>query len=354
MSSHSSISAVAIAAALGLTLAGCTATENGEGADADADKSGGKVTLIVHDSFPNDEFAAAASKATGYDVEVVSAGDGGELTNQLVLTKGAPLADAFFGVDNTFASRLIENEVVEPYAPKTSEPRRDDLDIDGALTAIDHGFTCINVDSAWFDTNDLEAPDSYQDLADPAYKDLTALIDPSASSVGANFLAGTVSEFGEDGYLDYWQQLADNGVRIEQGWSDAYYGQFTGASEDGTKPIVLSYNTSPVATLNEDETASTTAALTSTCSTQVEYAGVLQNAENPEGAKAVVDYLLSPEFQATVADVMYVYPSLESVELPESWEKFAPIPEEPHDLSAAEIGEHREDWLRALDEVIGQ
>lgn len=48
------------------------------------------------------EFEAAASAATGYDVKVVTAGDGGELTNKLVLTKNAPIADAFFGVDNTF------------------------------------------------------------------------------------------------------------------------------------------------------------------------------------------------------------------------------------------------------------
>lgn len=63
-------------------------------------KGGDTVTLVVHDSFPNEDFAKAASEAAGYDVKVVSAGDGGELTSQLVLTQSAPIADAFFGVDS--------------------------------------------------------------------------------------------------------------------------------------------------------------------------------------------------------------------------------------------------------------
>ena len=83
-------SAAPLVAVCGLALTGCS----GSAPDAPAETE--KVTLVVHDSFPNDEFAEAASAATGYDVEVISAGDGGELTNKLVLTAGAPIADAFF------------------------------------------------------------------------------------------------------------------------------------------------------------------------------------------------------------------------------------------------------------------
>lgn len=348
MSARTRISTIAIAAALGFALSGCTASDDGQ------DDTGDTVTLIVHDSFPNDDFAAAASEATGYDVQVISAGDGGELTNQLVLTKAEPLADAFFGVDNTFASRLVENDVVEAYTPEAPDKRAEELDVDGTLTAVDFGYTCINIDSAWFAEHGVDEPESYADLAAPEYRDLTVLIDPAASSVGANFLSGTVSAFGDDGYADYWQSLADNGVRVEQGWSDAYYGQFTGASEDGTRPIALSYNTSLTATLTDDEAESTTRALLDTCSTQVEYAGVLKGAVNPEGAQAVIDYLVSSEFQETIPEVMYMYPVVSSVSLPESWESFAPTPDAPNDLTPAEIGEGREGWLRALDEALGQ
>lgn len=359
---RSALVSVTAAAALGLVLTGCT---TGAADEADAKT----VTLIVHDSFPNDDFAAAASAATGYDVQVVSAGDGGELTNKLVLTKGAPVADAFFGVDNIFASRLVDNGVVRSYVPEAlpKSALQYAVEADGpsalgneyvertGMIPVDHGSTCINIDTAWFTEHGVAEPQTYADLAKPAYRDLTALLDPTASSTGGSFLIGTVSEFGEDGFADYWQQLVDNGARIEQGWSDAYYGQFTQGGEDGTRPIVVSYASSPAFTVNDAGTASSTAALLDTCTQQVEYAGVLQGAANEAGAEAVVDYLVSHEFQQTIPEAMYMVPVDSSVELPEAWAKFAPEPaaDQTHDLTSSEIEAGREGWLKTLGEQIG-
>lgn len=346
--------ALAIVTALGLALSGCAT--NGDQPDAAASK---QVTLVVHDSFPNDTFAEAASAATGYDVEVISAGDGGELTNKLVLTKGAPIADAFFGVDTIFASRLVDNDVVAPYRPAEFPESGVEYAIGDAdafdLTPVDLGATCINIDTAWFAEQGIPEPKNYEDLADPAYRDLTVLLDPTASSTGGSFLVGTVAEFGEDGFADYWQRLLDNGARIEQGWTEAYNGQFTQGGGDGTKPVVLSYSSSPAFTTNDDATESSTRALLDTCSSQVEFAGVLDGAPNPEGAKAVIDYLVSPEFQQTIPDAMYMYPVDADVTLPDAWATFAPLPEPgtAHDLSADEINAGREGWLRTLGDQIG-
>ncbi|WP_449282355.1 thiamine ABC transporter substrate-binding protein [Leucobacter sp.] len=363
---RAALPAVALVAIGGLALAGCSpAPFDGPGqAGGDA---GEKVTLVVHDSFPNEAFAEAASAATGYDVEVVSAGDGGELTNKLVLTKGAPIADAFFGVDTIFASRIVENDVVAPHRPEGFPESGSDYailaegeegaagDAPFALVPVDHGATCINVDTDWFASEGIAEPESYEDLADPAYRDLTVLLDPTASSTGASFLVGTVARFGEDGFADYWQSLVDNGARIEQGWSDAYYGQFTQGGDGGTRPIVLSYASSPAFTVAEDGSASSTRALLDTCTRQVEYAGVLAGAANEAGAQAVVDYLVSPEFQQTIPDAMYMTPVDASVEMPEDWARFAPEPAagQTHDLPAAEIERGREDWLKTLSEQIG-
>lgn len=345
--------AAAVGAAALLGLAGCATGAP----DASSDDGARTVTLVVHDSFPNDEFAAAASAATGFDVEVVTAGDGGELTNKLVLTAGAPIADAFYGVDNTFASRLVDADAVEPYTPADLPESAAALAVDdlGSLTAVDQGATCVNIDTAWFADHDLDEPETYEDLADPAYADLTVLLDPTASSTGASFLVGTVAAFGESGYADYWERLVDNGARIEQGWSDAYNGQFTQGGGDGTRPIVVSYSSSPAFTVTEDGSATTTRALLGTCSTQVEYAGVLAGAEHPEGARAVVDYLVSEEFQSTIADSLYMYPSDDTVALPDAWAEFAPLPApgEANDLTAAEIEAGREGWLEELAERIG-
>lgn len=337
----------ALTGAAALLLAGCSADA---GFDADA---GGTVTLIVHDSFPNEAFAEAASAATGYDVEVVGSGDGGELANQLVLTQGAPLGDAFFGVDQIFASRVVDADVAEDYVPEGLPEDAAALAVDGsdALVPIDRGATCFNIDPVWFADQGIAAPETYEDLLKPEYRELTVLLDPAASSTGASFLVGTVAYFGADAYADYWSDLVENGARVEQGWSDAYYGQFTQGGEGGTRPIVLSYSSSPAATIADDG-SSTSAALLDTCSSQVEYAGVLEGAENPEGARAVVDYLLSGEFQDTIAETMYMYPVDPEASVPEEWEQFAPLPEEPHDLPSDGIAAGLTDWQKAVADAV--
>ena len=52
---------------------------------------------------------------------VRASGDAGALTNKLVLTKDDPLGDVAFGVDNTFASRALDEGVFAPYAAKLPE-----------------------------------------------------------------------------------------------------------------------------------------------------------------------------------------------------------------------------------------
>ena len=103
-----------------------------------------------------------------------------------------------------------------------------------------------------------------------------------------------------------------NGTKLTEGWSDAYEVDFTQGGGKGDRPIVLSYDSSPAFTIDDDGT-STTSALLDTCFRQVEYAGVLAGAENPDGAKALVDFLLTPEVQAALPDSMYVFPVDSSV-----------------------------------------
>lgn len=314
-----------------------------------------EVTLIVHDSFESEGFAEAASAATGYDVKVITAGGGQELTTSLALTKGAPLADAFFGIDSVFASRLIENDIVEPHKPANLPARAEKylFDEKGSMVPVSMGATCLNTDDGWFADKGIPAPTSYADLVLPQYKDLTVLLDPTSSTTGASFYIGTIAEFGAAGAIDFWEDLVANGARVEQGWTEAYYSQFTYGAPDGTYPIVVSYSSSPAYTINEDGTAAETTAVLETCSSTFEYAGVLKGANNTAGAKAVVDYLVSREFQDTIAESMYIYPVDEGAKVPEEWEKFAPLPENPRDLPAVEIGENRETWLRDLAETIG-
>lgn len=342
-------------------VSGCTSSP------APTDETNRTVTLVTHDSFATEGFEQAASAATGYNVKVVTAGDGGELSAQLVLTAGSPIADAFFGVDNVYASRLIENDVTEPFTPGDSVPERavtlsrqlTSADTQQAqadalpMVAVDLGATCINIDAQWFAERNLAEPVTFEDLTRDEYRDLTVLLDPTSSSTGASFLIGTVAEFGDDRFAQYWSDLKDNGVRLEQSWTDAYNGQFTQGGGTGTFPIVLSYSSSPAWTLTDDGSRTTTKALLETCTTQVEYAGILRGASNPEGAKAVVDYLLSRQFQDSIAESMYMYPVDEQAYLPEQWQQYAPLPTEPRDLSPKRISAGMTGWLQQWSEATG-
>ncbi|MCU1431792.1 MAG: thiamine transporter substrate-binding protein, partial [Actinotalea sp.] len=314
-----------------LALSGCSVVggePTGGSAEPGADGDG-TVVLVTHDSFALPEELIAAFEAdTGLTLEQRAPGDGGALVNQLILTKDAPLGDVVYGIDNTFASRAIAEGVLEPYTSPAAgaDVERYAADDAGHLSAIDVGDVCLNVDHEWFAEAGVPEPTTLADLTDPAYRDLLVVTNPATSSPGLAFLLATVEEFGEDGWVEYWAGLRDNGVKVVAGWSDAYYVDFSGPSSEGDRPIVLSYASSPPYEVPEGATEAPTGALLDTCFRQVEYAGVLAGAANPDGARQVVDWLLSTEVQTAIPESMYVYPVDTAVELPASWTEFAPQP----------------------------
>ena len=314
---------VSLLAASSLLLAGC----------APADQAATKVTLVAHDSFAiSDESIAEFQEASGLELEIIRAGDAGSLTNRLVLTKDSPIADVVFGIDNTFRGVADENGIVE-----------------GDLVPVDYADVCFNYDRLWFEKRGITPPASWRDLTKPAYNSLTVVTNPLSSSPGLAFLAITVAAFGEQSFEQYWKELRDNGVMVAAGWEEAYFTYFSGSSGNGEYPIVLSYSSSPAAEIREDG-KSQTAALLDECFRQTEFVGTLAGASNPEGAKALVDFLLSESFQNTMPGLMYVYPVNENAVIPTEWAEFGPAATSTigEDLS---ISTHREKWQNKWSEI---
>jgi thiamine transport system substrate-binding protein len=307
---------IALLAGSSLLLAGC----------APADQAATKVTLVAHDSFAiSDESIAQFQEASGFELEIVRAGDAGSLTNRLVLTKDSPIADVVFGIDNTFRGIADENGIIE-----------------GELVPVDYADVCFNYDRLWFEERNITPPASWRDLTKPSYNSLTVVTNPLSSSPGLAFLSTTVAAFGEPAFEQYWKELRDNGVMVASGWEEAYFTYFSGSSGNGEYPIVLSYSSSPAAEIRDDG-KSQTAALLDECFRQTEFVGTLAGASNPEGAKALVEFLLSESFQNTMPGLMYVYPVNEKAVIPAEWSKFGPAARSTigEDLS---IATHREKW----------
>lgn len=330
-----------LATALVVALTGCTLSSGEPEEEGER-----RVVLATHDSFAmSQEVLDAFREESGITIDVRKLGDAGALTNQLVLTKDNPVADLAYGVDTTFASRALDEDVFASYASPAAEegPQRYAIDDTGRLTAVDVGDVCVNIDPAALAAKGVPEPATYADLTKVDYQDMLVVEDPATSSPGLAFLLGTIAELG-DGWREYWMALKGRGLLVVSGWEEAYTQEFSGSSGKGPRPLVVSYASSPSAELAEDGTPRTKAML-DTCFRQVEYAGVLNGAANAGDARKVLDFLLSPEFQAEVPEQMYVYPARSDVELPEAWQQAAPMPESPAELEPAEIDENRERWI---------
>lgn len=331
-----------LGAAVVLSLAACSTSAT------DAPQP---LVLVTHDSFALSEgILEQFTEQTGIPVTVQSAGDAGQLVNTLVLTKDSPLGDVVFGIDNTFASRAVENGVLADYASKDLTSAEDEYLLPEGqgreqLTPIDNGDVCVNVDHEWFAEKGIAEPTTLDDLIKPEYKDLFVTEAANSSSPGLAFLLATIAKYGDDGWQDYWTKLIANGTKIDAGWSDAYYVDFSGPSSEGDRPIVVSYASSPPFEAAEGATEAPTGALLDTCFRQTEYAGVLAGTKNEAGAQKLVDFLFSTVVQNDIPESMYVYPVNAEATLPESFTKFAKIAQDPFVVSPADIDQNRETWL---------
>ena len=330
------------------------AASTDEAGAAGDDPSGTTVTLLTHDSFSlSPETLEAFTESTGIVVQQLAAGDAGALVAQACLTAGEPLADVLFGIDNTFLQRGLDCDIFEPYeSPGLADvPDRFELDPDHRVTPIDFGDVCLNY---WIDAFDGSPPPpaSLDDLIDPAYAGMLVVESPETSSPGLAFLLATIAHYG-DGWEDYWAALRDNGVSVTAGWEDAYYGEF--AAGGGDRPIVVSYASSPPAEVifaDPPVDKPPTGVVTASCYRQIEFAGVLAGADNPGGARALIDFMLTATFQNDVPLNMFVFPVISGATLPEVFAEHAEIADDPFILDPAEVEAQRNAWTDRWVEIV--
>jgi len=318
------------------------------------------VTLLTHDSFDvSDSVLRAFERESGIRVRLLAAGDAGQLVNRAILSAGNPEGDVLFGIDNNLLAEALERDVFVPYTPPRLGAVDDvyELDPEHRVAPVDHGEVCVNVDKASFeDAGGPSTPETLAELADPAYRDLLVVENPATSTPGLAFLLATIAEFGEPGWEDYWRELRANGVLVVDGWESAYFGEFSGAGGgEGTRPLVVSYATSPVAEValaDDPPPVAPTGVVEASCFRQIEFAGILRGTEHKEEARALIDFLLSRAFQEDIPLRMFVYPVVDDASLPAVFEENAVVVEEPLELPADEIASGRAGWVERWTDIV--
>jgi len=328
-----------IVAILGVLLSGCS-------------KGPQTLTVMTHDSFAASETVITAfEEENNVTVKILASGDAGTALNKALLAKDNPLGDVFYGVDNTFLSRALDEGIFESYDSNllSQIPDQFKLDPENRALPVDFGDVCLNYDRAYFKNKGITPPQNLEDLLKPEYKSLLVVENPATSSPGLAFLLATIGHFGEDEYLNFWQGLVDNDVLVVNDWESAYYTEFSRSG--GLRPIVVSYASSPafeVIYADTPQSEPPTAAVTSneSCFRQVEFVGILKGTKNRQLAEKWVDFMLSIPFQEDIPLQMYVFPVNQNAQLDQAFTQYMQIPENPAYVSPQDIATMREQWIQ--------
>ena len=318
------------------------------------------LTVLTHESFAlSDSVLQQFEAANNVKVQFIKQGDAGQALNRAILTKDNPEADVVFGVDNTLLSRALEADILDAYKPAalSAIAAEFQLDPDGRLIPIDFGDVCLNIDKAYFAQKNLPLPQSLQDLTDAKYKDLLIVENPAGSSPGLAFMLATVSAFGENGWLDYWVALKQNGVKVVEDWSTAYYTEFSGSSGKGPRPIVVSYASSPPAEVvfadpPIDQPPTEAIVAPQTCFRQIEFAGIIKGTQNRDLVEKWLDFMLSVPYQEDLPLNQFVYPINAQAKLPDVFAKWSKIADQPANLAPDVIAKNRDTWIEAWTNTV--
>jgi thiamine transport system substrate-binding protein len=277
------------------------------------------LRVLTHSSFDLPKpLLAQFEKEAGVKLQIVKAGDAGEMVNKLILTRAKPVADVVYGIDNTLLSRAQGAGVLQAYEGPAAQRKAVAAMAEGAdsagLVPVDYGYVNLNIDKAWFASKGLALPRSLADLAQPAYARLLVVPNPATSSPGQAFLFATIAGLGEEGAFAWWAQMRGNGVKVVKGWTEAYYTDFS--RNGGTRPIVVSYASSPAAEVfysKEKITESPTANLFLKGGVFRQVEGVaLVKGGNPAALEAggqFIEFLRSAPVQTALQTSMWMYPA---------------------------------------------
>jgi len=252
--------------------------------------------------------------------------------------------DAFVGVtaaDLVKADAELEEPLFDPFETDmvaNADNIIDAYQFDPQQRVLPTGASYV---SLVYDESEVETPSTFADLASEEYADSLLLANPQDTTTGLLFLLWTIHAMGETGYLDYWEQLIENGVNILGSWADSY-AAYSGAEA----PMVVSYSTDQVFAANEGEDMARhqVAFLENQGYAYVDGTVKFAATDRDELVNTFGGFMLDPEVQQQVAVENVGMPTVSNASLPTEFAQYVHEPDEPVQFGYDELAENLEEW----------
>jgi thiamine transport system substrate-binding protein len=330
---------------------------NGTGTTAGGASPSGTLTVATYSSFTGEDTAgnwlksAFEAEHSGATVEFVTPENG---VNQYIqrAKQGAPIdADVYVGLNTSDLVR-VSQELDETLFPTIADSldRADTakeelrVDPDGRAIPYDTGYI-----SLVYNEDEVDEPRTFESLLESRYEGDLIAQNAQQSDPGQAFLLWSIITQGEDGYLDYWEQLLDNGVKVLSDWEPAYQ-----AYMDGEAPMVVSYSTDQVFYHGPDVNMAKhqIGFLNDQGYANPETMALFADSENADLGRQFMNFMLTERAQSKIAVKNVQFPAVEGVTPGESFAKYAKEPPEPvtfsYDELAGSVGTWVEEWARVV------
>lgn len=261
------------------------------------------LTVLTYDSFvaewgPGPAVEKAFEAVCACDLQFVAAGDGAALLSRIQMDGASSAADVVLGLDTSLTAAARATGLFAPHAGGFANALPVPYD-DATFLPYDWGWFAFVYDKTKLAT----PPKSFEELAASDVK--IVIEDPRSSTPGLGLLLWVKAAYG-DRAGEVWAALADNIVTVTPGWSEAY-----GLFLEGEADMVLSYTTSPAYHLiAENDDSKAAAAFDEGHYLQVEVAGKLAAADQPELADQFLAFMGTDAFQSLIPETNWMYPAV--------------------------------------------
>ena len=253
-------------------------------------------------------------EATGYDVEVV-VGNGAETMSRIEAEKGNPQWDVVW-IDSMYDVYNLSKEdcLVTDWEPENAAGL---TDFSKALVPDNKCMYPTDIHAAGVIAyrNDIygdDAPKTYAELADEKYKDQVGMADPGVAAPAYPLAAYFMDDLGLEGGKEYFTKMFELGLKVYP-----KNPQVVAALASGEISIAILQETNAYDMVSSGEPISIIWPETGAPgSTRV--AAISASTEQPEIAKAFVNFLLDPDTQQRLVDTGdegYFEPSVNGVTL---------------------------------------